>query len=239
MSPGISTRPPPAITRASPASEIGSVAIRSIPPPRTSTFEGAERAGLVPSKIRTSVKTVAPPLTGGAEGGSPGISMSKSCAKPGKALPESSAASKNGVEWSKRRRHKSGWIEWFSRDMQAPRVGFLMIPIVCSSGVVPKRDVAAEALGWRGGSQENPPMPPCCRYERGAMLTTSNRAVGEWGAAFGDAVVATAILDGCDRLIRHCHVIAIGGNSYRLREERGSGLLQKSAAAPETETASS
>lgn len=31
------------------------------------------------------------------------------------------------------------------------------------------------------------------RYERGAMLVTSNRAVGEWGEVFGDAVVATAI----------------------------------------------
>ena len=38
------------------------------------------------------------------------------------------------------------------------------------------------------------------RYERGAMLITSNRAVGEWGSVFGDAVVATAILD---RLLHH------------------------------------
>ena len=30
----------------------------------------------------------------------------------------------------------------------------------------------------------------CGRYERGAMLLTSNRAVGEWGTVFGDAVVA-------------------------------------------------
>jgi DNA replication protein DnaC len=73
------------------------------------------------------------------------------------------------------------------------------------------------------------------RYERGAMLITSNRAVGEWGAVFGDAVVATAILD---RLLHHSHVITIRGDSYRLREKRRSGLLQKPAAA-ETETASS
>ena len=33
------------------------------------------------------------------------------------------------------------------------------------------------------------------RYERGSMLITSNRSVGEWGEVFGDAVVATAILD--------------------------------------------
>ena len=31
------------------------------------------------------------------------------------------------------------------------------------------------------------------RYERGSMLITSNRSVGEWGEVFGDAVVATAI----------------------------------------------
>ena len=33
------------------------------------------------------------------------------------------------------------------------------------------------------------------RYERGSMLITSNRSVGEWGSVFGDPVVATAILD--------------------------------------------
>ena len=71
------------------------------------------------------------------------------------------------------------------------------------------------------------------RYERGAMLVTSNRAVGEWGAVFGDAVVATAILD---RLLHHSHVVTIRGDSYRLREKRRSGLLQKPAAAPETAT---
>ena len=35
------------------------------------------------------------------------------------------------------------------------------------------------------------------------MLVTSNRAVSEWGTVFGDAVVATAILD---RLLHHSHV---------------------------------
>jgi hypothetical protein len=35
------------------------------------------------------------------------------------------------------------------------------------------------------------------RYERGSVLITSNRSVGEWGTVFGDPVVATAILDRC------------------------------------------
>ena len=72
------------------------------------------------------------------------------------------------------------------------------------------------------------------RYERGAMLVTSNRAIGEWGAVFGDPVVATAILD---RLLHHSHVLTIRGDSYRLREKRRSGLLQKPTPAPQITTA--
>jgi DNA replication protein DnaC len=66
------------------------------------------------------------------------------------------------------------------------------------------------------------------RYERGAMLITSNRSVGEWGTVFGDPVVATAVLD---RLLHHSHVITIRGDSYRLKEKRRSGLLRNTAAA--------
>lgn len=33
------------------------------------------------------------------------------------------------------------------------------------------------------------------RYERGAMILTSNRGFAEWGKVFGDPVVATALLD--------------------------------------------
>ena len=61
------------------------------------------------------------------------------------------------------------------------------------------------------------------RYERGSILITSNRSVGEWGEVFGDAVVATAILD---RLLHHSHVLTITGESYRLREKRRAGALR-------------
>jgi DNA replication protein DnaC len=64
------------------------------------------------------------------------------------------------------------------------------------------------------------------RYERGSMLITSNRSVGEWGTVFGDPVVATAILD---RLLHHSHVLTVRGDSYRLREKRRSGLLNAAA----------
>ena len=67
------------------------------------------------------------------------------------------------------------------------------------------------------------------RYERGSLLVTSNRSVGEWGEVFGDPVVATAILD---RLLHHSHVITIRGESYRLREKRRAGLLGASGGEP-------
>jgi DNA replication protein DnaC len=53
------------------------------------------------------------------------------------------------------------------------------------------------------------------RYERGAMILTSNHGFGEWGDIFGDQVVATALLD---RLLHHAQVVQIEGSSYRLRE---------------------
>ncbi len=68
------------------------------------------------------------------------------------------------------------------------------------------------------------------RYERGSLLITSNRSVGEWGEVFGDAVVATAILD---RLLHHSHVVTIRGDSYRLREKRRAGLVKAAAFNPE------
>ena len=53
------------------------------------------------------------------------------------------------------------------------------------------------------------------RYEKGAMILTSNRGFAEWGSVFGDAVVATALLD---RLLHHAVVVQIEGASYRLRQ---------------------
>ena len=52
-------------------------------------------------------------------------------------------------------------------------------------------------------------------YEKCSMILTSNRGFGEWAEVFGDAVVATALLD---RLLHHAIVLPIEGNSYRLRE---------------------
>jgi len=60
------------------------------------------------------------------------------------------------------------------------------------------------------------------RYERGSIVLTSNKSYGEWGAVFGDPVLATAILD---RLLHHSTTLNIRGKSYRLKEREKAGLF--------------
>ncbi|MFN3327081.1 MAG: IS21-like element helper ATPase IstB [Bryobacteraceae bacterium] len=50
------------------------------------------------------------------------------------------------------------------------------------------------------------------RYEHGAMVITSNRALPEWPPLFGDPLLASAAMD---RLLHHAHVVEIEGDSYR------------------------
>jgi len=52
------------------------------------------------------------------------------------------------------------------------------------------------------------------RYERTSTILTSNKSFEEWGEIFGDDVMAAALID---RLLHHCHIVNIRGNSYRLR----------------------
>ena len=53
------------------------------------------------------------------------------------------------------------------------------------------------------------------RYERASTVLTSNKGFEEWGEVFGDDVMAAALID---RLLHHCHIINIRGNSYRMRQ---------------------
>jgi DNA replication protein DnaC len=62
------------------------------------------------------------------------------------------------------------------------------------------------------------------RYERGAIILTSNQSFGQWAEVFGDPIIATAVLD---RLLHHSHVLNIKGDSYRLKEKQKAGLLKK------------
>ncbi len=50
------------------------------------------------------------------------------------------------------------------------------------------------------------------RYERGATIMTSNRAIDEWYPLFGDPLLAGAALD---RLLHHAQIIELQGDSYR------------------------
>ena len=46
-------------------------------------------------------------------------------------------------------------------------------------------------------------------------MLTSNKGFEEWGEIFGDDVMAAALID---RLVHHCHLVTIRGNSYRMRQ---------------------
>jgi DNA replication protein DnaC len=53
------------------------------------------------------------------------------------------------------------------------------------------------------------------RYERASMIVTSNKPFSGWGEIFGDDVVAAAMID---RLVHHAEILALKGDSYRLRD---------------------
>jgi DNA replication protein DnaC len=53
------------------------------------------------------------------------------------------------------------------------------------------------------------------RYEHASTILTSNKGFEDWGEVLGDEVMAAALID---RLVHHCHIVNIRGNSYRLRQ---------------------
>jgi DNA replication protein DnaC len=55
------------------------------------------------------------------------------------------------------------------------------------------------------------------RYEHGSIRLSSNTVFSDWGHLLGDDVLATALLD---RLLHHAEIIAINGNSYRMKDRR-------------------
>jgi DNA replication protein DnaC len=59
------------------------------------------------------------------------------------------------------------------------------------------------------------------RYEKSSLIITTNLPMGRWDELFTGQLAATAILD---RLLHHCHVLSITGESYRVK---GSKLSVK------------
>lgn len=53
--------------------------------------------------------------------------------------------------------------------------------------------------------------------EKTSLIITSNKGFDEWADFLGDATITTAILD---RLIHHCEIINMTGNSYRLEHRK-------------------
>jgi DNA replication protein DnaC len=53
------------------------------------------------------------------------------------------------------------------------------------------------------------------RYEHASTVLTSNKGFEDWGTVLGDEVMAAALID---RLLHHCHIVNIRGNSYRMRK---------------------
>ena len=69
------------------------------------------------------------------------------------------------------------------------------------------------------------------RYESASTILTSNKGFEDWGDIFGDDVMAAALID---RLVHHCHIVNIRGNSYRLRQHADlARRLHVSGAHPE------
>jgi DNA replication protein DnaC len=55
------------------------------------------------------------------------------------------------------------------------------------------------------------------RYEKASTIFTSNKTFSQWNDIFVDLTIASAILD---RVLHHCTVINIKGESYRLKERK-------------------
>jgi len=53
------------------------------------------------------------------------------------------------------------------------------------------------------------------RYEKSATIITTNRKPENWGEIFPNNAIASAILD---RVLHHCNVLAVEGESYRMFE---------------------
>lgn len=52
------------------------------------------------------------------------------------------------------------------------------------------------------------------RYEKSSLMITTNLPMGRWDELFTGKLAATAILD---RLVHHCHILSITGDSYRVK----------------------
>jgi len=91
-------------------------------------------------------------------------------------------------------------------EAELRRLGFVPLIVVDEVGYIPFDPEAANLMFSLVSS----------RYERASMIVTSNKPFSAWGEIFGDDVVAAAMID---RLVHHAEILALKGDSYRLRDK--------------------
>lgn len=69
------------------------------------------------------------------------------------------------------------------------------------------------------------------RYERKSTIVTTNRPFSEWHEVFPNAACVVSLVD---RLVHHAQIIAIEGESYRMKEARDKAVASQKKAKPTT-----
>jgi DNA replication protein DnaC len=91
-------------------------------------------------------------------------------------------------------------------EAELRRLGFVPLVVVDEVGYIPFDPEAANLMFSLVSA----------RYERASLIVTSNKPFSAWGEIFGDEVVAAAMID---RLVHHAEILALKGDSYRLRDK--------------------
>jgi DNA replication protein DnaC len=93
-----------------------------------------------------------------------------------------------------------------SLEAELRRLSFVPLIVVDEVGYIPFDPEAANLMFSLVSA----------RYERASMIVTSNKPFSGWGEIFGDDVAATAMID---RLVHHAEILALKGDSFRLRDK--------------------
>jgi DNA replication protein DnaC len=93
-----------------------------------------------------------------------------------------------------------------SLEAELRRLSFIPLIVVDEVGYIPFDPEAANLMFSLVSA----------RYERASMIVTSNKPFSAWGEIFGDEVTAAAMID---RLVHHAEILALKGDSYRLRDK--------------------
>src|SRR4029079_4974063 len=88
---------------------------------------------------------------------------------------------------------------------ELPRLGRYPLLVIDEVGYIPFEPEAANLFFQLVSS----------RYERASLIVTSHKPFGRWGEEVREHVRAAAMID---RLVHHAEVIALKGDSYRIKD---------------------